>query len=51
MIDGTGCSRFRADLYIVCGISVAIQHYLGMEEAKFVVAINRAWLCQKRGRW
>jgi electron transfer flavoprotein alpha subunit len=38
---GMGGATVRPDLYVACGISGAIQHYLGMEEAKFVVAINR----------
>jgi electron transfer flavoprotein alpha subunit len=37
---GMGGVMVRPDLYVACGISGAIQHYIGMEEAKFVVAIN-----------
>ncbi|MFQ6016465.1 MAG: electron transfer flavoprotein subunit alpha/FixB family protein [Anaerolineae bacterium] len=39
-VDATG-HRVAADLYIACGISGSTQHYLGMKEAKYVVAINR----------
>lgn len=38
---GMAGQTVKPDLYVACGISGAIQHYLGMQDAGFVVAINR----------
>lgn len=38
---GLGGATVRPDLYVACGISGDIHHYFAMQEAKFVVAINK----------
>lgn len=39
-IVGVGGAFIAPDLYIACGISGDVYHYFGLQEAKFVVAIN-----------
>jgi electron transfer flavoprotein alpha subunit len=39
-IVGVGGAFVAPDLYIACGLSGDVYHYFGLQEAKFVVAIN-----------
>ena len=39
-IIGMGGVTVQPDLYVACGVSGAIQHVMGMEDAGYVVAIN-----------
>ena len=39
-IVGVGGQEIAPDLYVACGISGDVYHYFGLQDAKFVVAIN-----------
>jgi electron transfer flavoprotein alpha subunit len=39
-IVGIGGQEIAPDLYVACGVSGDVYHYFGLQEAKFVVAIN-----------
>ena len=37
---GVGGEFIAPDLYVACGVSGDVYHYFGLQDAKFVVAIN-----------
>jgi electron transfer flavoprotein alpha subunit len=39
-IVGVGGQMIRPDLYVACGLAGDVYHYFGLQQAKFVVAIN-----------
>ena len=39
-IVGIGGQEIAPDLYVACGVSGDVYHYFGLQDAKFVVAIN-----------
>jgi electron transfer flavoprotein alpha subunit len=39
-VVGVGGQSIAPDLYVACGVSGDVYHYFGLQEAKFIVAIN-----------